>query len=114
MTLADLTNLSSEQLAGIGAALAAVGAAALSAWKQKQKPDATDSEKAGFGTVVRLHHSDRVRVDDLGEKIGDLPRKGPAVTQAILMPSLLVKGHAASLAPSRIATRARDTSPKAW
>ncbi len=74
MTLADFTNLSSEQLAGIGAGLAAIGAAALSAWKQKQKPDATDSEKSGFGSVVRLHHADRLRVDDLGEKVSELTR----------------------------------------
>lgn len=74
MNLLDIASLSKEQLAGIGAALAAVGAAAFNAWRQKQKPDASEAEKNGYGTTFRLHHADRVRVDDLGEKISELTR----------------------------------------
>ena len=90
MTLSDITNLSSEQLAGIGAALAAIGAAALSAWKQKSKPDATESEKSGFGSTVRLHREDRQRFDDLGERISDL-------TRAVKSHGDGVEDHAAAL-----------------
>lgn len=72
--LSYLTNLSPEQLAGIGAALAAVAAAALSAWKQAHKPDATETEKGGYGTVVRLHRDDRDRIDWLGERVSELSR----------------------------------------
>lgn len=72
--LSYLTSLSPEQLAGIGAALAAVGAAAVSAWRQAHKPDATESEKSGFGSVVRLHRDDRDRIDWLGERVSELSR----------------------------------------
>lgn len=90
MTLAEFTNLSSEQLAGIGAGLAAIGAAALSAWKQKAKPDATEAEKSTFGNTVRLHRDDRQRMDDFGEKVSEL-------TRAVKSHAEIVEDHAAAI-----------------
>lgn len=71
---ASLSALSWEQIGGVAAGLTAVAAACASAWRQKQKPDATDGEKGSFGNVVRLHREDRQRIDDLGERVGDLTR----------------------------------------
>lgn len=71
---ATLSALSWEQIGGVAAGLTAVAAACASAWRQKQKPDATDAEKSGFGNTVRLVREDRQRIDDLGERVGDLTR----------------------------------------
>lgn len=69
-----LSSLSWEQIGGVAAGLTAVAAACASAWRQKQKPDATESEKSGFGNTIRLVREDRQRIDDLGERVGDLTR----------------------------------------
>ena len=71
---ATLSALSWEQIGGVAAGLTAVAAACASAWNQKRKPDATESEKSDFGNTVRLHREDRQRIDDLGERVGDLTR----------------------------------------
>lgn len=87
---ATLSSLSREQIGGVAAGLTAVAAARASAWRQNQKPGATDVEKWSFGNVVRLHRENRQRIDDLGERVGDL-------TRAIKSHCEAVEDHTAAL-----------------